>query len=165
MRKTIVLVACCLAPSACATQRVGPDPMAAVGPPLTVERFLQAANAMDLDAMSRLFGTADGPFGDTGNAFGCAFKKMGSWIGIGERCQTRQEVELQMHAIASILQHQDYRITSEAAVPGRVHRTTRIGVDVTQGGNVIRDVGFLVVRSGDGQWMVQEIEVDKITGG
>ena len=35
--------------------------LAGVAPQLSVERFLQAANARDFEAMERLFGTHDGP--------------------------------------------------------------------------------------------------------
>jgi hypothetical protein len=140
--------------------------MAGVGSSLAVERFLQAANAQDLDGMARIFGTADGPVLDTGRTFGCAFKKIGSWFGMSDACRTYQEVELWMHTISQILQHEDYRIVSESDVPGRMHTTTRIGVDLDRaGGQQAADVGFLVVRVGsDGHWMIEEIELAKITG-
>ena len=166
MRKTILMASACLMLAACVTRTVGPDPMAGVGSSLAVERFLQAANARDLAAMSRVFGTADGPIGDTGSSFGCAFKKIGSWFGMSDACRTYQEVELQMNLVSQILQHEDYRVVSENPVPGRIDPTTRIGVDLVRaGGQQAVDVGFLVVREGgDGSWLVQEIELDKITG-
>ena len=137
MRKTILMASACLMLAACVTRTVGPDPMAGVGSSLAVERFLQAANARDLAAKSRVFGTAD-----------------------------RQEVELQMNLVSQILQHEDYRVVSENPVPGRIDPTTRIGVDLVRaGGQQAVDVGFLVVlECGDGSWLVQEIELDKITG-
>jgi len=139
--------------------------MAGVGSSLTVERFLEAANGQDLEGMARIFGTAEGPILDTGSTFGCAFKKIGSWFGMSDACLTYQEVELRMHAISQILQHEDYRIVSESDVPGRVDRTTRIGVDLVRaGGQQVADLGFLVVRAGgDGHWLIEEIELDKIT--
>jgi len=166
MKKTLLMASACLMLAACVTRVVGPDPMAGVGSSLAVERLLQAANGQDLAGMARIFGTADGPIIDTGSSFGCAFKKLGSWFGMCDRCLTYQEVELRMHAIAQILRHEDYRIVSESDVPGRVDRTTRIGVDLNVvGGQWVVDVGFLVVRAGgDGHWLVQEIELDKITG-
>ena len=114
--------------------------------------------------MARLFGTEDGPIIETGGAFGCAFKRMGSWIGIGYRCSTLQEVELRMDAIAQILAHEDYTIRSEASVPGRMNPTSRIGVDMRIGGRDIQDVPFVVVRSRDNRWLVQEIGLGRITG-
>jgi hypothetical protein len=102
---------------------------------------------------------------ETGSAFGCAFKKIGSWIGLGERCTTLQEVELRMDAIAQILQHEDYSITSEARVPGRTAPTTRLGVNLRIRGRDIADVPFFVVQTGEGRWLVEEIVLEKITGG
>lgn len=137
--------------------------MNSVAPQLSVERFLQASNARDFDAMARLFGTHEGPIADTGSTFGCAFKKIGDWIGLAQSCRRRQDVELQMAIIADVLRHQDYRVGSGRLEPGRARPTNRIGVDLTKGGRVIRDVRFLVVRAGDGSWLVQEIGLEQIT--
>ncbi len=166
MKKTLLMASACLMLAACVTRTVGPDPMAGVGSSLTVERFLQAANGQDLSGMARIFGTADGPIIDTGSTFGCAFKKIGSWFGMCLSCLTYQEVELRMHLFSEILRHEDYRIVSESDVPGRVDRTTRIGVDLVRvGGQRVADLGFLVVRAGgDGHWLIEEIELEKITG-
>lgn len=149
----------------CTTTRyVSSGEMAAMAPMLSVERFLQASNQRDLHAMARLFGTADGPVIETGSTLGCAFKKMGSWIGLGERCETLQEVELRMDVIAQILEHENYTITSDDRVPGRVHPTTRIGVHMVIDGRDIFDVPFLVVQTKEGRWLVQEIDLTKVTG-
>ncbi len=156
-----------LALSGCAS---GPAPgsqadgMAAVAPMLSVERFLQASNGRDLEAMARLFGTAEGPVYDTGSGFGCAFKKVGSWLGVAQRCVSRTDVELRMDAIAGIIQHDDYRIVSESSVPGRRHPTTRIGVTLTRDGRTFSDVPFVVVRTDEGRWLVQEIGLERVTG-
>jgi hypothetical protein len=115
--------------------------------------------------MARLFGTEDGPIIETGGTFGCAFKKMGSWIGLGDRCRTLQEVELQMDAVATILRHQDYTIASESSVPGRRNPTTRVLVDMVVGGRSITDVPFVVVRTGENRWLVEEIGLQRVTGG
>lgn len=166
MKKTFLMASACLVLAACVTQTGGRDPMAGVGSSLTVERFLQAANAQDLDGMARAFGTPGGPIIDTGSTFGCTFKKIGSWFRICDACVSYQEVELRMYTISEILRHQDYRIVSESAVPGRVDRTIRIGVDLVRvGGRVAADVGFLVIRAGgDGSWLIQEIDLGKVTG-
>jgi hypothetical protein len=137
----LVLAVLGIAVGGCTTQTVRPGEMAAVAPMLSVERFLQAVNVPDYAAMARLFGTADGPLeGD------------------------RPEIELRMDLIANILAYQDYRIVSEAMVPGREQPTTRIGVDLTIGGEVVSDVAFVVVRTREGRWMIQEIDLEAITG-
>lgn len=134
--------------SACTTravQRTGggaaAQEVAILAPVLAVERFLQAVNAEDFETMAGLFGTAEGPFE-------------------GERT----DVELQMSIIAQILRHQDYEIASDRREPGRVHPTRRIGVDLTIGGRVIPDVSFLVVQTASGNWMVEEMDLEKVTG-
>lgn len=134
--------------AACTTQTVerpssgGASPLAGVAPVLSVERFLQAVNAEDYDAMARLFGTVQGPI--RGEA---------------------TEVELRMATIAQILRHQDYQIQSERLQPGRTAVTRRVGVDLTIDGRLIPDVAFLVVQTANGRWMVQEIDLEKVTGG
>jgi hypothetical protein len=138
--------------------------MAGVAPMLSVERFLQAANTRDLEAMARIFGTADGPIADdTGNGFSCAFKRLGSWIRIGSPCLSWAEIELRMDAIAQILRHDDYRVRSETSVAGRERPTTRIGVDLVRGAAQFPDVGFYVVQTSDGRWLVERAELERVT--
>jgi len=164
--KRLLLAALLLGIGGCTTTRVVPSGgMASVAPMLSVERFLQATNERDLHGMAGLFGTVDGPVIETGGPLGCAFKKIGSWIGLGDRCGTLQEVELWMDAIAQILQHEDYNLVSERSVPGRQHPTTRIGVNLQINGREILDVPFLVVQSGKGGWLVEQIDLEKVTGG
>lgn len=130
---------------ACTSQTVVNQPQLPVAPSLTVERFLQAANTRDLETMSRLFGTDDGPVGDRGN---------------------REEVELRMDVIAEILQHDDYDIVSERRVPGSEVPRTRLGVDLLlPQGNMVRDVGFTVVLESPNRWLINVIELVKITEG
>lgn len=132
--------------SGCTTQVVeqpaSASPAGGLAPVLSVERFLQAVNAEDFAAMARIFGTVDGAV--EGPA---------------------QEVELRMATIAAILEHEDYRIDSERLEPGRAVPTRRVGVDLTIDGNVIRDVGFLVVQARSGAWMVEQIDLEKVTRG
>lgn len=163
-RPGLALAALTLMAAACSQQIVGPGPLASVGPQLAVERFLQASNARDLGAMARTFGTASGPVADTGNTFGCFFKKIGSWFG-GEPCVRRQEVEIRMAAIADILRHEDYRIVGEQQVAGRDHPTMQVSVDITREGRVVRGVPFVVVSAGDGQWYVQEVNLERVMVG
>ena len=146
------------------TQYVTSGEMAGIAPALSVERFLRATNARDLHGMGRIFGTEKGPIIETGGPLGCGFKKLGSWIGIGRRCDTVQEVELRMDAIAQVLRHDDYTLVSESRVPGRVNPTTRIGVDLSIRGRPVRDVPFTVVRTKEGRWFIEQIGLDKVTG-
>lgn len=144
-RAALALVA--LAATACATQQVstpassGGGEALGLGPVLTVERFLQAANTQDLATMAALFGTADGPMGGR-----------------------REDLELRMNAIALVLQHDDYVIGAETMVPGRSHPTRRVGVDIVQGQHTSEDVPFVVVESRSGAWLVEEIGLDRVTG-
>ncbi len=118
----------------------------------------------DLRMMARLFGTSDGPMEDTGGSFGCFWKKIGTVFG-GQSCAKWTEVELRMDAIAGILRHEDYQIASERMVAGTVAQTTRVGVDLTfAGGRNVRDVGFTVVLASGDQWLVNIIELEKVTG-
>jgi hypothetical protein len=163
--RRFLLLAVLLLSWGCTTRVIAPGEAASVAPMLSVERFLQAANARDLDGMARLFGTADGPVIETGGTFGCAFKKLGSWFGLGDRCETLQEVEIRMDAIAQIIHHEDYTIVSEATVPGRLNPTSRIGVNMRVDGRDIADVPFVVVRTAEGRWLIEEVGLTKIMGG
>ena len=130
---------------ACTSRAVVNQSQLQVAPTLTVERFLQAANTRDLVTMSRLFGDADGPFGDT---------------------RRREEVELRMDVLAEILQHIDYEIVSEGTVPGASLPSLRIGVDITlPNGLTVGDVGFTLVLESADRWLINEFEVTKITAG
>jgi hypothetical protein len=130
---------------------------------LSVERFLQAANVRDIETMARIFGTTEGAAWDTGSTFGCAFKKIGSWFG-GESCVDRHDVEIRMDAIASVLKHEDYRVTREESVPGRLDVATRVWVDLTVEGALVADIPFVVVRAGEG-WLVEQVDLQKVMAG
>jgi hypothetical protein len=137
-------------------------PGAAIGAQLSVERFLQAANQRDHQAMGRLFGTRDGAAMETGGTFGCAFKKIGSWFG-GTACTKRRDVEVRMDAIASVLQHEDYRVVAEQRVPGRDTPTTRVMVNVTTSrGVTVRDVPFIVVQTSGGRWLIEQVDLQRV---
>lgn len=163
MRRTVTLALILLLSAACVSRTVGTSEMAAVAPMLSVERFLQAASSRDLEAMGRIFGTVDGPMADTGSTIGCAFKKIGSWIGLGRRCITEEEVELRMNAIAEILSHRDYRIVSEDPVPGRRQAARRIGVDLVFRDTTVSNVPFTVVQGPEARWLVEQIDLVRVT--
>jgi hypothetical protein len=166
MRRCLLLVLLAsLGTAACASTPSGiSDRMAAPAPMLSVERFLQAANSGDLEAMAYIFGTARGPIaGETGSSLGCAFRRVGSWFGAGRRCVSWSDIELRMNAIALIIRHDDYRVRSQSNVPGRTRPTTRVGVDLDRGSSRYSDVPFVVVQTSDGRWLVEEIGLERIT--
>lgn len=162
-RRLAVLALAALTPVACTTTMLAPSAAAPVAAQLSVERFLQAANQRDVHAMGNLFGTKNGPMMDTGGSFGCAFKKIGSWFG-GQSCLKRQEVEIRMDAIASILEHEDYVVRGEQRVPGRDAPTTRVLVDMTKQGEHLAGVPFVVVQAANGRWLVQEVALEMVMG-
>lgn len=162
LRRAFVVTAAVMTLSSCASSP--PASVSAVGPSLSVENFLRAANLRDHYAMAMIFGTADGPIESTrGSTFGCAFKRMGSWIGLGERCVTWPEIELRMDAIANILRHDDFRVTSESVVAGRTHPTTRVLVEIRRGAARFPEVPFVVVQAAPGRWLVEEIGLERLT--
>ena len=143
MKRLLLFVLTLASAGSCTSRTVANQSQLSLAPALTVERFLQAANTRDLDTMARLFGTDDGPIGDRRN---------------------RMEVELRMDVIAEILQHDDYQIISERRVPGAAVPSNRIGVDLRlPGGTTVRDVGFTVVLGSDDRWLINVIELIKIT--
>ena len=147
--------------TACTTVRVEP-PASAVGAQLAVERFLQATNQRDVRAMGRMFGTQDGAAMDTGGTFGCMFKKIGSWFG-GTSCVRKQDVEIRMEAIASILEHTDYVVRREQRVAGRTTPATRVLVDLTTtDGVAVADVPFVVVQTDDGRWLIEQVDLQRV---
>lgn len=140
----------------------GPDPVPE--PDRVVAEFLDAANRRDLAAMASRFGTADGPIDDRGGALGCAFRKVGSWIGLGDRCVTALEVELRMDLMATILAHESHRVGGRAAVAGRGRPATRIEVELgtAAGRGVV--VPFVLIRADDGSWLVEQVRLERLLG-
>jgi len=159
-RRFGILLIVALASAACSSnsQYV---PVAPVAAQLSVERFLQAANGRDFQGMGRLFGTTDGAAWDTGSSFGCFFKKIGSCFG-GSACTRKIDVELRMDAIASIIQHDDYRIVREESVAGRTRPARRVFVDLTIEGGSATGMPFVVVQTGEGRWLVEQVPLERI---
>ena len=67
---------------------------------------------------------------------------------------TRQEVEIRVEAISSILRHENYRIEHEEMVAGRNTPTTRVVVNLTIRGQRVDTIPFLVVEASGGRWLV-----------
>jgi hypothetical protein len=165
-RTIMVLPIVLLFAAACASG--GPSRGSDIAPsePLTsLDRFLGAADDRDLVAMGYLFGTMDGPVANTGSTVGCGFKRFGSWLGMGERCRSWQEVELRLDLIATILEHDSYEVIESRPVAGKKARTTRFTVDLVRPRDTIRAVPFELVQAGQGRWLVEYIDLEKITGG
>ncbi len=127
-----------------------------------VAEFLEAAGRRDHGAMAARFGTGGGPIGETGGAFGCAFRRVGSWVGLGDRCLRRAEAELRMDVIARVLAHESYRVEGEEGVVGRGRAAVRVRVEVVTGGRGVV-VPFVVIRADDGRWLVEEVGLGRLT--
>jgi hypothetical protein len=145
-RRVLILLCCAIVVPAgmagCVSRAARSPEMAGMLPVLSVERFLQAANARDFEAMRQLFGTHSGPLS-------------------GER----KEIELRMAAIAEILKHEDYKIMRDEREPGRQFPTTRVIVSLTKEGRRIPEVPFLVVQTDKGGWLVEQVDLEKVTKG
>jgi hypothetical protein len=111
------------------------------GPALTVERFLGAANANDLGTMTQLFGTTDRNI-------------------VELEGQTR--AEQRMYILASLLRHDDWSIVGQQTVPGRMIDATDLLVEITRADQSVT-VPFLVVRTEEGGWIIERIEVEPLT--
>ena len=157
---TVGLLTALVVASACTTV-VQQGPGAGVVAQLSLERFLEASNARDIPTMGRLFGTTDGPIMDTGGTFGCMFKKIGSWFG-GSSCVKKREVEVRLAAISDIVRFEDYRVTREESVAGRMDEARRIWVDFTVNQAQVTNVPFVVVKGPGGQWLVEEVDLQRL---
>lgn len=146
MARTWGLAAALLLAAGCGGGRPAPAPSDAsaggLAPALVVERFLQAANHKDLATMARLFGTRDGP--------------------VAER-DPQSEVEQRMYTLASILRHDDYALEGERLVPGRTGEAIQIVVRMRFGNRQV-PVPFTLVRTARRGWLVEQIDVEAITG-
>ncbi len=127
------------------------------------ERFLDAANRGDLTGLAHAFGTHQRPIAEVGGGLACGLRRIASWLAVADRCPSRGEVELRMHALATLLRHDAYAVTASEPVPGRERPAIRFSVDIRRGQRVHRDVGLLVIRSSVG-WLVESVELEKITG-
>ena len=120
----------------------GPPPDTSVAPALALEQFLRAANASDLDSMARLFGTKDGPWAQH---------------------VTDTEADRRMLTFASVLRHDDYLILGDAMVPGRRGEATQLNVRLTRDGRSV-DVPFVLTWAGGLGWMIEQFDIEKLTG-
>ncbi|MYJ18145.1 MAG: hypothetical protein F4106_08900, partial [Gemmatimonadetes bacterium] len=129
-----------------------------------VAAFLDAANRRDHAVMASHFGTAAGPIGNRGGTLGCAFRKVFSWMGLGDRCLTAQEVELRMDLLAAILAHESYRVADQTTVAGRDRPATRVEVEMDTRTKRGARVPFVLVQTDEGTWLVEEVDLERLTG-
>lgn len=143
-RLTMAVLALLLAACTTRTERIAITPSdAGVAPVLTVERFLRAVNARDYETMARLFGNSEGPIRDR---------------------DPKPEVERRMFALASVLRHDDYTVEDEMPAPGRSGEAIHIVVRLHMGEQRV-PVPFTVVRSRRFGWLVENIDILRITAG
>jgi hypothetical protein len=127
----------------CVTQQVQPmpsPPLSSVAPVLVVEQFLRAANSNDLDTMARLWGDRTGSV-------------LRRW--------PRDEIDRRMLATASLLRHRDFGIEGEQIVPGRRDEAIQLIVRLRIQERDVQ-VPFTMVRTATGDWLVEEIGLDRI---
>lgn len=111
-------------------------------PAEVVERFMQLASAKNYGQMGYVFGTREGAI-------------MGR--------EPQPSVERRMYAIATILQNDRFVIRSQNAIPGRPEAdAVQLTVQVTHNGQS-RDVPFVAVRTARGNWLVEQIELERLT--
>jgi len=124
-----------------------------IAPQLAIEQFLRAANcvsnqscatkAQDIETMGRLFGTKDGS--------------------VLTR-DPRSDVEQRMYALASLMASDDYRVEGQNIVPGRMGEAVQLIVRLRQSGREV-SVPITLVRSKDGNWLVEQIDTKALTTG
>jgi hypothetical protein len=146
----VAVVALIALTTACVSRRIEPITSeeglpgnTEVGTSLVIEQFLRAANENDLDTMARLFGTVNGP-------------------NIGR--VPKDQLDQQLFAIASVLRHEGYEIVRRQIVPGRRSEATEVTVRMDMGRNRLIDVPYVLVFSTAGTWLIEQIDLEKITG-
>jgi len=106
-----------------------------------IEYFLTAARAGDLRGMAELFGTREGT--------------------VLAR-DPISEVEVRMHALASLLENDGYTIEEPEFVPGRLGGAVEIPVRLEMRGREFT-VPFTLVRTDEGRWLIERIGLEGVT--
>jgi hypothetical protein len=73
-----------------------------------------------------------------------------------------QRAEQRMHVLASLLRHQDYTVTGQRVVPGRIDDATELLVELRLTDRVVV-VPHLVVRKRDGGWIIERVDLENLT--
>lgn len=114
----------------------------APAPAAAVERFLQLAEEGKFLEMGWYFGTAEGA--------------------ILER-DPAPEVEKRMYALATVLANEGYILGEGMSVPGRVGAAQRFTVRLQKEMRQV-EVPMTVVRGPGERWLVEQVELQAITG-
>lgn len=122
--------------------RPPPAGAGAPAPAAAVERFLQLAGEREYLEMGWLFGTAEGAVLARDPA---------------------SEVEQRMFALATLLQNEGYEVGTGTSVPGRVGAAQRFEVRLRRGERQ-HTVPLVAVRGPGGRWLVEQVDVEAITG-
>lgn len=137
-----VLAGIALALAACGSVSQGTVPAGqAPGPALTVERFLQSANANDLETMTELFGTSRRTI---------------------DQLDGRTMAERRMYVLASLLRHDDFSFVRQESMPGRIYDAAVIHVQLRKD-DTVAVVPFTVVRKDAGGWIIEQIDLEPVT--
>ena len=128
-----------LAACSSATQKMGPTGQVtgASSAQLAVDAFLKAVNLKDLQAMSTVFGTKDGPARET---------------------MDRTELEKREVILACYFAHDSARTLGEAGGTGG-HREIRIEL---KKGNLIRETTFYAIKGPGGRWYVDNMDIASV---
>jgi hypothetical protein len=102
-----------------------------------LETFLRAVHSEDLQAMSLIWGTAEGP----------ARNRM-----------TREDLERRELVMICFLRHDNYQILGEQQLAGSERRTL---VELRRG-NLTRSSNFTTVQARDGRWYVLTAELEPL---
>jgi hypothetical protein len=128
-----------LAACSSATQKMGSNGQVTGAPSaqLAVDEFLKAVNAKDLQAMSTVFGTKDGPARET---------------------MDRTELEKREVILACYFAHDSARVLGESAGLGG-HREVRIEL---KKGNLTRETTFYAIKGPGGRWYVDNMDIASV---
>lgn len=131
----LFLVAACSS----ATQKMGSNGQVtgAASAQLAVDQFLTAVNAKDLQAMSIVFGTKDGPARET---------------------MDRTELEKREVILACYFAHDSARTLGETSGLGG-HREVRVQL---KKGNLTRETVFYTIRGPGGRWYVDNMDIASV---
>jgi hypothetical protein len=124
--------------AACTSRSTSTVPTEAAGPRPALDAFLSAVRAQDLQAMSNVWGTKDGPVRDS--------KRM-----------TRDEMERRELILMCYFKHDKYRVLQDQPAPDgeRVMR-----VELTRG-TIVRTTNFYLTK-GDDRWYVRSADVEPV---
>jgi len=131
-------VACLFLLTACssATQKMGSNGQitGAASPQLAVDQFLKAVNAKDLQAMSTVFGTKDGPARET---------------------MDRTELEKREVILACYFNNDSYRTLGEMG-GSQGHREIKVEL---RKGNLTRETTFYAIRGPGSRWYIDNMDI------